>query len=791
MLKYIVTIIMGSLLTVHFSIAQVYDGTNFPQAGSTYPMYADTTVGWYYMPESSLLGPAPWYLVQVSYDFVDTTYFQDPAAVNFSSSFPSSDVAITDPITNEFFSSEFLEFNNGDVYTNGGIVVPPSGNEIPMVYNEPGLWLDLPLSAGSSMRDTVVGIINALGSEVGIPVDSIRLIRTLYRNDTVDAVGTLSVPGTIFENAIRRIVVDRTLDSIYTKTGGLWQYDPNLINPYQVDSMIEWYHADEDWLIAQAAISDYGVHYFRYSMGEPPTIRLEFNGLPSDISILDTIHNFSVEAISIADGSLVSSFMDSVRVTPFPDTTGGFSNYWFMDEVSVVPSSGVADFTNLRFYEPGVYQLRTWSDTVLADTSAWITVHPVASQLSVNIENTSSSENGYIPTITVYALTDSNTVDELFYEGNVRVGKLNGSGSLRGTLTKPLVDGVATFDDLTISNEGNHTLLFYSPRGDIFLQQDTLTVSVAANSGTWQYHTTDTLDEYVNRANEFVWFGNADGYLSGTSRGGFTEVGQHYDFEGRAELTEVICHFANRFHVGDDTDTFELRVYDAGLIESNYFYSGEDERWYMDSVPTALIGSQYFAADSMKFGDFWIQRPTSIPFDNPPQIRGDFIITLVGDSELSNDTIMLWHSVPGDALQEYRTLRRSTVFGFPQQDTLWVRDKYHRPSFDVDLMMSPVLDIDTLSVLTDISTILPSDVEMTCSPNPATDQISVVWKSSIYSAGTLELYLNGKLLHSGKTSAASENSIDMTRLPSGTYNLVLRSDNGVLLSTEKILKIKQ
>ncbi len=785
MLKQIFALIMGSLLAAHFSIAQVYDGSNFPSPSSTYDMYVDTTASWN-LSDSILTSPAPWYFVQSSYDFVGTFNFEDPINTNHGASFPTAEVAIIDSFTIDLYAAEYLQAINGDYYSLGGVVIPPSGAEIPMVYNNPALWLELPVQVGNSSRDTIMGFITATGAEVGVPVDSIRFVRTVFRHDTVDASGNLSVPGSIFENAIRRILTDSILDSIYTKTEGVWAYDPNINDGLEVDKYVEWYHSDEDWLIAQASISDWGVRFFRYTVGEPPTVRLEFSGLPSDVSILDTIYDFSVQALDIGNGSLVTDFMDSIRVSPFPDTTGGFT-YWQIDARSVEANAGTAEFSNLSFYQPGTYQLITWSDTTLADTSGFITVHPVASHLKASQTTATTTENGVIPTLTISALTDSNTVDQLYYEGAVRVGKTSSSGSLRGTLTQPLVNGVAVFDDLVITNEGNHTLVFYSPIENFYLRQDTVEISVSPNLGDWEFQKTDTLDQYVERANEFVWFGNADGYLSGTSRGGFSEVGQHFDFSGRAELTKVICHFANRFHVGDDTDTFELRVYDAGLLESDYHYNEGQDR-FIDSLPLSLIGSQLFLADSMHFGDFWIRNPTTIEFDNPPSITGDFIISLVGDSEQSNDTIMLWHSVPGDALGEGRTVRRLSVFSEPG-DTIWLRDKYWRPSFDVDLMISPILDIDTVALVTSISE-SNKIMKIHCLPNPATDVVTIQWSEKGQIDAWLELYLNGRIVYKEMVIQRNQTKINLGQLPSGIYTVVLRSNHGKLLGSEQIVKTK-
>ncbi len=313
-----------------------------------------------------------------------------------------------------------------------------------------------------------------------------------------------------------------------------------------------------------------------------------------------------------------------------------------------------------------------------------------------------------------------------------------------------------------------------------------MSVAVSPAAGSWNYSYTDTLNLYVERANEFVWFGNADGYLSGTSRGGFSEVGQHFDFVGQGRITKLICHFANRWHVGNDADTFQFKIYDAGLNETNY--SGNYENTYFtDSVPITLLGSQYFAADSMNFGDYWIRRETVIEFENPPVVNSSFIVSLNANSELANDTIALWHSIIGDGQQEYRTVRLMNDFGEPQDpDTAWIRDKYWRPSFDVDLMISPVLEIDTLSTITGITEVAP--ISLAIAPNPANGSTNISWKGD--DAAFLEIYRGSKLVQSQNIAGLDRINLNLEKLGSGMFTIRIRRNDGLLLGSDKLVSIR-
>lgn len=787
MLKYLrVILLMGSLLTALNSQGQVYTGDNFPVVGSNYGMFVDSSIG-YDITESMLTASPPWYFPQVGYDYVDTVNFEDPLNMLFASHFIGSTLAVSDSFMSDFLSASFLTVVSGNYYSLGGIVIPPSGQPIPLVYENPSLWLQLPIQIGANSATSANGTLLATGPEVGVPADSVMYKRSVVTHDTVDATGHLTLPGLILDNAIRRIRTDSIADSMFVKVNDVWSFSPNEGEGATVERFVEWYHADNDWLVAQAYIKNNQVYGMRYIPGPPPTIRLEFSALPSDVSIIDSIASFTVSAYDIATEALATDFSDSIRINTFQDTSGGgWGSNWSVNEHVVAANNGVGTFTGLRFYSPGTYRLLAWSDTVLADTSTFILVHPVATYLELDASSHSIQANDQIPTLTVSALNDSGYVDNLFYQGSVRVGKISGPGELTGTYTQPLINGVAIFDDLRITDNGEYQLVFYAPLGQGYIAQDTLTVYV--NSvGDWAYSHTDTLSQYYDRAQQFVWFGNADGYLSGTSRGGYSEVGQHFDFVGRGRITSVICHFANRYHVGDDSDVFELKVYDAGLAESNYGTNNGATR-FMDSIPLTLLGSQLFAADSMNFGDFWIQHPTTIRFENPPAVNSSFIISLVGDSELSNDTIMLWHSIIGDGQQEYRTVRLLTGFSAPvNTDTFWIRDKYWRPSFDVDLMMIPIIELDTLNTITHAEIRKTQPADLTAFPNPTEGVIRIEWKG-IDDAYTIETYSNAQIVDTQSIYGRSSQNLDLRLLSPGSYFICIRNGDGRLLGSKTIIK---
>ncbi|MDP6908466.1 MAG: hypothetical protein QF371_03120, partial [Flavobacteriales bacterium] len=591
--------------SVNLSQAQVYNGQNFPSPGDSYILLTDTAAGSYNFDVNMLESDPPWYFTQPVADFVDTIRFNDAATSPFAGSYSFATTTIEESFHDDSLGTYFIYESNGDILCEGQLVIPPSNIPFPLIYNDPLMWLNLPIQLGASSRDTAQGELIETGAEVGLPVDSVHFKTTHYHWDTVDAVGTITIPGLILENVIRRIHTDSIIDSIFVKTGGVWSLEPQGNEGYSLEKRIEWYHEEHDWVVAQALVSNEWIKQFRYIIGPPPSIRLEFSGLPTYVTGTQAIPEFEVTAYDIATGDLATWFTDSIRITEYPDTGGWFN--WQVDEASVLPVAGVATFNNLIFYQTGErnllarsdtaltdtivvtvhppstrlefmglpteistmdtihevqvgaydistgnlitdltdsvligvigdslsswqsddymvpavsgiatfhnfmfldagqYRLHAASDTLLSDTSELIIVHPAATHIDIGLGQTSIIQNQYLPILNVSAMTDSNTVDELYYLGNVRVGKLSGPGEILGTHTQPFVNGIATFDDLKITHEGQYELLFYSPIENRYLRQDTLIVDVSSEPGDWILNYTDTLTEYVARANEFLW----------------------------------------------------------------------------------------------------------------------------------------------------------------------------------------------------------------------------------------------------------------------------------------------
>lgn len=101
---------------------------------------------------------------------------------------------------------------------------------------------------------------------------------------------------------------------------------------------------------------------------------------------------------------------------------------------------------------------RTSGMTLSPGTSAPFTVLPKATHLAFNNVPGFGQVGTPLAAFTVEARRPDNTVD-VNYIGQVTISKATGPGTVTGTLQKPLVAGIATFNDIEMDEAGNYTLL--------------------------------------------------------------------------------------------------------------------------------------------------------------------------------------------------------------------------------------------------------------------------------------------------------------------------------------------
>jgi hypothetical protein len=100
----------------------------------------------------------------------------------------------------------------------------------------------------------------------------------------------------------------------------------------------------------------------------------------------------------------------------------------------------------------------------------------------VNFPSTAETGSA-LSTFTVEARRTDETIDTE-YSGNVVISKLTGSGNIGGTTTRPLVSGVATFDDITFDAVDTYSI--QASCNSLAVDADTISITWAMELFNWQ-----------------------------------------------------------------------------------------------------------------------------------------------------------------------------------------------------------------------------------------------------------------------------------------------------------------
>jgi hypothetical protein len=183
---------------------------------------------------------------------------------------------------------------------------------------------------------------------------------------------------------------------------------------------------------------------------------LSFAQIPSNTTAGDTLSTVTVDVTDI-NGAIVTG--DDSNVTLSINT--GPSGSTLLGTATVAAVNGVATFTGLSLDTAGTFTL-TASDT--ADgignaTSGTFTIAPAsATQLAISTPSSASVGVAISPAVVVDLedqfgnIVNSNSTD------HISVSLASGTGSLSGTTSGTVTNGVATFSNLIIGAGGSYTL---------------------------------------------------------------------------------------------------------------------------------------------------------------------------------------------------------------------------------------------------------------------------------------------------------------------------------------------
>ncbi len=187
-----------------------------------------------------------------------------------------------------------------------------------------------------------------------------------------------------------------------------------------------------------------------FNINAGPAFSLNYTGQPSNTAAGAAITPQVVVTAQDQFGNTATTFNGLVTNTFAVDPTGTAT----LSNPSVVASSGIANFSNLRINRPGTgFKLRAASGALVPDTSVAFNVTSTATQLAFTVQPTSPTQAGVVfsPTVTVTA-QDSLGNTATGFSSNITVALFTNphGGTLNGTKTIAAVGGIAQFSTINV-----------------------------------------------------------------------------------------------------------------------------------------------------------------------------------------------------------------------------------------------------------------------------------------------------------------------------------------------------
>lgn len=698
----------------------------------------------------------------------DSIYYLDASSSPFSASFPTATFWRSEGVDNEqLLSSTFYVSDGTTIDEVGEIGIPESGVLVPFKYATPLTWMVLPSSLGTTFIDSTIVSAQIAGAEVGFPFDSVRVIRYLVRFDTISASGSLALASDFFPNVLRKTTQDFRIDSMFSYTNGNGWSFMNVEN--RVTTHYSWIGPNEPYILADLIYVDGQPRSFRALSFDAglATNYLEYGTVSATTFRNQPLPTFNVTVRSIATGQVVTNYNQDIQL----------AGYSLSGPQMATPVNGVATFANVSFFEAGTWDMITYAPSCLFDT-ATVHVIQVPDSLVFNVPNPTVEQGQTMDAFEVLAYNTGGQFNTE-YPLNVHIGRKSGPSGISGTTSRPFVNGVATFDDIHFDTDGPHELVAFFR--DV-LYTDTVSINVTPTPGQWVFSHLDTLNEYVERAGFFIWWGGAQGFASGPSRIPiWDELGQQFDFNGSGRIVEIQIHAANLVHAGVEPDSFTVRVYTAGVNEIMRTNQGGNntDKIYVDSLAKHLLAEVYFPEDSVTgVSQFFIPHPIHVPIPEPIEVHGPFVVTLQVNYEGGvDDTLLIWHGEIGNGMGEGRASRR--VINNPMYaDGTWLPETIAQAFSvtDYDFMIAPVLEIDEFQLFVGVEDEARHRIQLY--PNPANDRINILLPQTPKDLSLVFYDAQGRaVLNNPRVSETSTGiSVDVNGLVPGCYLVNLRNE---------------
>jgi len=181
--------------------------------------------------------------------------------------------------------------------------------------------------------------------------------------------------------------------------------------------------------------------------------KIQWRGDTTGSTIYATVQNTSGEYYQTTTGTFVSLVVANWANYDVPLTETPASSYWYLSDWPDVDYP--AYYTINLFLQAG--GAPAISDTLLTTRYGLaISAPPEELEIVQDISNVTRGESISIQ-IRVIGVDGSLVTESI---DSVSAAIYSGKGYLSGTLSKQVINGIATFDDLSISDSGRHSLIF-------------------------------------------------------------------------------------------------------------------------------------------------------------------------------------------------------------------------------------------------------------------------------------------------------------------------------------------
>jgi hypothetical protein len=156
------------------------------------------------------------------------------------------------------------------------------------------------------------------------------------------------------------------------------------------------------------------------------------------------------------------------------------------------------------------------------------------------------------------------------------------------------------------------------------------------------------------------------------------------------------------------------------------------------------------------------------------QTIGNKVIAAGGKTKVAGN-VMLEYTVGEPVVKTFSSANNKITQGF------------HQPTITVARVLNNE-DPDIIPDAARTTTVQPlNDFKVEVFPNPATDYIMVNSEATAPNTTWMLVDISGSVVYSGKLNEA-ENRIDLSRLANGKYFLTVRSEDGSINETFKLIK---